>query len=280
MLLYLVFQTAPGGWKAFTGEFQLSSTGLLAILVYIPVLVSIEGVRYWTEARRQGIFGISCLNWCLTFLRSRPWAYLLPVSIAGEAAMLLHRKQTSWNIRSAIRALVSVRLLGLFIWAIWCGAASNQVAIFPLLNHFPLPIAADKLWVGLGGIGLSLFVIYERANHRSFPIASIVLAAASTVLVAVTTQLAATAAGVSLGWLDILGFLALLNFALVLPVSLGGIGVQEGILLGMGANTGIPAESLLAFSLLLHLQRMVLAAIGSLLLFIESRRYRQENPTN
>lgn len=274
-MLYFVFLAVPGGWEAFRGGFQLSSMGLLALLTYGPVLVSIEGVRYWTEARRQGILDISCLDWCTVFLRSRPWAYLLPISVAGEAAMLLHGKQTS---RSAIRTLVSVRLLGLFLWALWCGAASSQAAVFPLLNHLPPPIASGEFWMSLGGIGLCCFLIYERANKRPFPIVSIALALASTILVALTTKLAAAATGVNLGLLDILGFLALLNFALVLPISLGGIGVQEGILLIMNANAGIPAESLLAFSLLLHLQRIVLASIGILPVFAESKRHKQDSP--
>ena len=40
----------------------------------------------------------------------------------------------------------------------------------------------------------------------------------------------------------------------------------------MNANAGIPAESLMSFSLLLHLQRLVLAAIGISLVFTQSMR--------
>lgn len=278
VLLYLVMLAVPGGWDAFKGGFHLSSTGLLALLAYGPLLVGIEGTRYCIEARRQGVFGVSCLSWCATFLRSRPWAYLLPISVAGEAAMLLHGKRPSWSTYGAIRTLVSVRLLGLLLWALWCGATSGQAAISSLLNHLPSPIASGEFWLAMGGIGLCCFAVFERTRRRSFPIASIVLALASTVLMAATTKLAAVATGVSLGFLDILGFLALLNFAMVLPVSLGGIGVQEGILLIMNANAGIPAESLMSFSLLLHLQRLVLAAIGISLVFTQSMRHERHGP--
>jgi hypothetical protein len=59
-----------------------------------------------------------------------------------------------------------------------------------------------------------------------------------------------------------MGLLAFFNFAMVLPISLGGFGLQEALVLGLGLPLGYPAPALLAFSILLHCQRLVLSLTG------------------
>lgn len=55
----------------------------------------------------------------------------------------------------------------------------------------------------------------------------------------------------------------------MLPVSLGGIGVQEAILFAMMKDANVPLVSLMTFSTLLHLQRLLLAAVGAVLAVID-----------
>ena len=51
----------------------------------------------------------------------------------------------------------------------------------------------------------------------------------------------------------------------VLPISLGGLGVREGVLTLLLARVGIPASDAVTFSLALYLNRVIIALIGGLL---------------
>ena len=52
---------------------------------------------------------------------------------------------------------------------------------------------------------------------------------------------------------------------MVLPISLGGFGLQEALVLRLGLPLGFSASHLLVFSALLHLQRVMLALVGGLI---------------
>ena len=77
-------------------------------------------------------------------------------------------------------------------------------------------------------------------------------------------MMGARSAGLPFDLLTCLGLLAWFNFAMALPISLGGLGLQEALVLRLGLPLGIPAASLLAFSALLHLMRAALAVTGGI----------------
>lgn len=270
VLLYLVLQAVPFQWTTLSDGLRYPLLACAALLVYGPALAAIEGARYWCEARRQGLDEVSFLKWARIFVCSRPWAYVVPIGVAGEVAMLMTGRRDGWDPRQAFRVLLFVRLTGLLAWAIWCGVASGQAANSSLFAHLPYPLAQPVFWYGLGVVGLFFFIGHEWLNERPAPIASIALTFGSNALGAATTYLAAVATGIQMNILEILGFLGILNFALVLPVSLGGIGVQEAILFAMMKDANVPLVSLMTFSTLLHLQRLLLAAVGAVLAVIDS----------
>ena len=51
----------------------------------------------------------------------------------------------------------------------------------------------------------------------------------------------------------------------VLPISLGGLGVREGVLTLLLARVGIPASDAITFSLALYLNRVIIALLGGFL---------------
>lgn len=262
LILAWALESLPGPVLLNVGYVVSPVLAVFSSLLYLAVLSCMEGWRYWVEARRQGIEAQGLAYWTRAFMRSRPWVFLLPVAIAAEAAMYLGGKSAGCKSRPMIRTLVGVRLLGLLIWVMLCGLSLDSPAVAALLHTLPVIVSNSSVWLGFSILGIVIFLAFERRQGRSMPWKSIGLALLSAVLLSGVTELSAVAAGVPLSMMEVIGFLGLLNFALVLPISLGGLGIQEALLLNMCSQTGAQAEQILTLSILLHLQRIFLALIG------------------
>ncbi|HRE19033.1 MAG TPA: lysylphosphatidylglycerol synthase domain-containing protein [Rhodocyclaceae bacterium] len=246
-------------------SFDWPLLALISLPVYALLLSAIEGARYCAEAQRQGITARGFLFWTSAFVTSRPWAFLLPMAIAAEAAMYLGGKGDGCDSRPMVRVLVSVRLIGLLVWAFLCGLSLNPSVATPMAMSLHAYLPGGVVSFCIAGGGLLGFFIFERTQGRRMPWASVLLAVCSAVLLSAVAFLSARAMGIGLGFLAVMGFLGLLNFAMVLPISVGGLGVQEALLFQLFATSGVPAEQLLMFSILLHVQRIALALVGAAL---------------
>lgn len=262
LILAWALESLPGPVLLNVGYVASPALAVFSSLLYLAVLSGMEGWRYWVEARRQGIEAQGLAYWTRAFMRSRPWVFLLPVAIAAEAAMYLGGKNAGCESRPMIRVLVDVRLMGLLIWALLCGLSLNSPAATTLFQTLPVLVSNASVWLGFSIVGIVIFLAFERRQGRAMPWKSVGLAFLSALLLSGVTELSAVAAGVPLSMIEVIAFLAILNFALVLPISLGGLGIQEALLFHMCSQTGAHAEQILTLSILLHLQRVLLALIG------------------
>jgi uncharacterized protein (TIRG00374 family) len=71
-------------------------------------------------------------------------------------------------------------------------------------------------------------------------------------------------------------FLPLVNLVTMLPISVGGLGVREALLVCLFADVGVPAADVLSVSLTAYALNTLLSVSGGLLLLLPGRRMKEE----
>lgn len=73
------------------------------------------------------------------------------------------------------------------------------------------------------------------------------------------------------------GIMPIVYISTILPVSLGGLGVREGILVYLLANVGVLASDAVALSFLIYINRVVIGSIGGIIQMFWKRK-KKDNP--
>lgn len=195
-------------------------------------------------------------------LRSRPWAILMPGSLASDGYLALIFPDHMVRGKVMVRALLAQRAWGL---AGWCAAMAGLLGF------------RVHLFNGTGGLGIwmhpSIWAIGAASCLAGgqllwpgrMPWRLILVSLGSPLASAPWLAAADYAAGTGLGLPFMIGFQALMMVGIALPISLGGLGLQEYLLLRLSPGPPEQTARLLAFSLLLHLHRLVPAAAGAAL---------------
>lgn len=118
--------------------------------------------------------------------------------------------------------------------------------------------AADRLLVLLRnlppvGVVVGLSAEFRRllASRWSLPVYATAVLGHINLILSASILGAALALPLTIG--DYLAVMPVATVAMILPVSVGGWGVREGVLIAVLTAMGVPAESALAFSLLFGL---------------------------
>lgn len=250
------------------------SWALPSIILYPALIIPVEAARYCLAGRllqeRQPTLG----RWIQLYGESRPFFYLLPAAVGAEGLVWLRLRDLQWRHASCGFVLLLTRLAGVGVWALLAGLAlhgrdpsAHLLARAPGFLQRPLP----WLLLGLAVMAGTALAPALSARFRRVPAAPggtlamlglLFLALVSALVSGLSAQAASQAARTPIPLLTALGFLAFFNFAMVLPISLGGFGLQEALILAMGLPMGWPAPALLAFSAVIHMQRLGLAAVG------------------
>ena len=259
---------------------------LLSVLLFPLAIVPVEAVRYAFAARLVRESQPTLWTWIQVYGESRPFFYLLPAAVGAEGMVWLRLRQVHWRHASCAFVVLINRLAGVGVWALVAALALREPdGVARILAQAPAGVRSPLPWALLGAAVLGAIAaaprFFERfrglpvAPRKALPLLTVLLLALHSALVTGwSIQAASRAAGTPLPLVAALGFLALFNFAMVLPISLGGFGVQEALILALGLPLGYPAPALLAFSAVVHLQRLGLA-LGGLVLFLMGRRATQ-----
>lgn len=78
--------------------------------------------------------------------------------------------------------------------------------------------------------------------------------------------------GINISFIDWCWILAILSIALFLPVTIGGIGIREGTLIGALSSLGVSSEKALALSFLIFGLQIILAIVGVIFHFTKTRK--------
>lgn len=282
LLLFLAFRKAPlhevlAAWTQVHPSWALGS-----VLAYLPLCILAESARLWAAGRRVAAPALPIQDWSAAFLESRPWFYLLPAAAGADAVIWYHLRKRGWHHGGCGFTVLSVRLWGLALWALVAGLTLSVVPVTRnILLGIPNWMTSGPAWLGGGCAAVVVCVIaphwLARKEHidlqrlaPSDPVLHLTLAFLSALVTGVCVWMAAKAAGLPFSLPTCLGLLAWLNFAMALPISLGGLGLQEALVLRLGLPMGLPAASLLAFSAIIHLMRILLALAGGLAILLDA----------
>ena len=276
LLLALAFRKVPlQDLKAAWGRIH-SGWAIGAVALYMPLCVLAESARLWAAGRRVAAPPLKLKEWMAAFLASRPWFYLLPASAGADGMIWYRLRRKGWSHGGCGYAVLAVRFWGLALWAIIAGCG---LLLAPetkgILAGTPAWLGAPWLWLGGGVLAFAACIAaphwLARKEHVDLkrarpqePLVNFGLTLLSASITAACVWMAARAAGLPFGLGACFGLLAWLNFAMALPISLGGLGLQEALVLRLGLPLGLGAATLLAFSALVHLMRAALALAGGL----------------
>ncbi|NDC62456.1 MAG: UPF0104 family protein [Planctomycetia bacterium] len=257
----------------------------------------IAAVRWSALARPIGFsFPISLFVW--RFFEGMFFSLCLPTSIGGDVVKAYRLADSTHGRLLAGCTVLADRLTGLAALGILGGVAILK-SKFSLGLPTTLAIAGclalavvGLLWLGIGSLNRLLSLFPEPHAARRF-IARLLpyqlqpglmpQAVGWSLLVqaggAVAVGLMARALGVALPmavWFAVVPMVAL---AMVLPISISGVGVREGGLALLLAPLGVPAEQAVAIGLLWFLCTIFLGLIGGVL-FLLDRRPSFATPTS
>jgi uncharacterized membrane protein YbhN (UPF0104 family) len=255
---------------------------LLSVGLFPLLILPIETARFWFTGQLLTEHQPSFRHWFRIYGESRPFFYLLPASVGAEGLMWIRLRNFNWQHGSCGFVILMTRLVGVGIWALAAALALGySPEVHGILAHAPAALRLPATWGGVGCLILAVALLAPRVlrafrdlplgPRRVAPLAGLLAASVvSAIITGLAVRIAGTAAHTPVTLFSALGFVAFFNFAMVLPISLGGFGVQEALMLAFGLPMGYPPPALLAFSAVIHLQRMMVSSVG-LAMFLSDR---------
>lgn len=224
------------------------------------------------------------------------YGLVLPGQILGEIGKTVYvSRRTNLDLSTIIATIAFDKGTGLLGGVFLLGAFGALMTTFPL----PLIITAAfiaALIAGVGGLlllrvdafyrfleqmlmrvpllsraGSALETFRALAKRSTALLAGVALGLLYQLISVVVVVLIATSMGISVSIVDWCWILPLLSLILLLPISVGGLGLREGTLLGLLGLFSVPPALSLSLSLSLFAIQVILAGIGAFIEFMPKR---------
>ena len=273
----------------------LAAVGLTCLAVAASVLewgVLVRTLRPAIATPQHGLFTWSRLG--SQYLQSLFFTQVLPAGVGGDAVRTVEMGKhvghcrvlatlagsrmagmlgmTIWGLMAAVllRAwlgngiLAGIAVMAGVLVLIWTGALSaDRIAPHRLVNHLS------------GALGRTLHSFTEAfAAYRSHPHAvaqCIVFGAVGWGVNLFALDLAARAVGVEMSWMVLAVCIPLGLLAALVPFSVNGLGVREGVLVAFLVHMGLSSTHAASVALLVDLQMVPFALLGGVLLLRRRR---------
>lgn len=220
----------------------------------------------------------------------------LPSSVGGDAFRIWYMRHHGFNLSQAVMVTLVDRAFG-FV-ALFLTLAAGLPSLFALISD-PAPRIAicllvlagfvawltvawlDRLlallpsdwrtlWLAAGLARAASFL--RRTTLRPDPaLPGFALSLAALLSQAATAWLVAGGLGLPIGFFTILFFTPFANLAALLPVSVGGWGIREAVMIGAFGMAGVSPETALLLSILCGLIALV-ASLPGLLIWLRLRK--------
>lgn len=274
----------------FFGKYSWPTVGLVIVLLALALVIA--ALRWKLLVPDIGFLKILKFTIIGQF-----YSLILPGQITGEAAKAYRLSSEQSGSGGRISASVAVDkvvgLIGLLILAI------VGLLLAPVPARGPLSIAAIAALCAL------LFVLFVLARSRlqsfvlnllakgkeRFPLlarpadflssaaghygsfsrkgrvlaASLILAIAYQVVAVLITHVLALALGIDIGLVQWFSIFGVISFAVVLPITVAGLGVREGLFAYFLAGLGVSHEAAIALSLSVLATQCLMAVAGGLI---------------
>jgi len=226
----------------------------------------------------------------------------LPTGFGGDVARTIHLKFHGHGIKPLISSALADRTIGLAVMLLLGGTSlilspelridpdrklylaglialglAAGVILFWFSNRLPLESLSrryqhTRLRRGLIEV-VHLLTTYRTALKQVFLAA--LLSVVMQSLVIVTYYLLARGVGIELSLITFFAFVSMVQVAASLPISLGGLGIREGVLVALLAGVGVDIQLGVALSLLFLLSLWLCSLPGAAVLMFE----RMQRPT-
>jgi len=251
------------------------------------VVQVIAAVRWSALARPIGFrFPIGFFIW--RFFEGMFFSLCLPTSIGGDVVKAYRLAASTHGRLLAGCTVLADRLTGLAALGVLAGAAligkNNSLQLIPTLAIGAVLLLAvlGALWLGTRSLNslLAIFPAEHPARHlisRLLPYQrqpnlmpravgwSLIVQMGGCLAVALISR----SIGVDLPLIVWFTVVPLVALAMVLPISISGVGVREGGLALLLAPSGVPTEQAVAIGLLWFLTSIVGGLIGGILFLID-----------
>jgi len=258
----------------------------LVIGVFVQVLA---GIRWAALARPIG-FPFSTKTFVWRFFEGQFFSLCLPSSIGGDVVKAYRLADSTSGRLLAGCTVLADRLTGLAALGVLAGTAliskecALDVSATLAVGAALLGAAVAAFWLGVGSLDHVLAIIPKRYAARHF-IAQLLpyklrpslmtRAIGWSLLVqiggSVTVALIARAIGIVLPmpvWFTVVPLVAL---AMVLPISINGVGVREGGLVFLLQPAGVSMDAAVAIGLLWFLSTILTGLIGGVLFLLDRK---------
>ncbi|TAM45928.1 MAG: flippase-like domain-containing protein [Gammaproteobacteria bacterium] len=223
----------------------------------------------------------------------------LPTGVGGDLARTIHLKLHGHGIKPLISSALADRTIGLAVMLLLGGISlllspelrldpdrklylagliglglAGGVVLFWFSNRLPLDSLSrryrhTRLRRGLIEI-VHLLTTYRTALRQVF--AAVLLSIVMQSLVIAAYYLLARGIGIELSLITFFAFVSMVQVAASLPISLGGLGVREGVLVALLAGVGVDIQLGVALSLLFLLTIWLCSLPGAIVMLLGRTR--------
>ena len=280
---------------------ELSPPVIASILALIPVMVAIAAFKWWLFVPSQRFLRLVRLNLVGTF-----YSIVLPGQVAGEAVKIYRlgsgrrdaEEIAASVILDKINGMIALLALGVIgAWQSRIGMPGSLLAMFAgvlvvgLVGLYSIHFAPVRRSIeSILGLVSSRWswakpladraALFVHASTRflarpGLMIASVCLGMAYQLVCISVMRIAAPAFGIDIQLADWLWTFAIVSAAVLLPLSVAGIGIREGAYVAVLGLLHVPSANALALSLTVFATQLVAALCGGLTEaagFLERRR--------
>jgi hypothetical protein len=269
---------------------RLAPATIAAVLAIVALEVGIAAFKWWLFVPNERLLRILRLTLIGIF-----YGVVLPGQVAGEAVKAYRLGAGQANaeqiaasvVVDKVNGLIGLLLLGIggaflsqrdfpksllisFSAALAAGLAGLYAIRLPLFQRSveALNRRVTARWHAFGGVAARLelfFAAWTRyAGQPWLMLASIGLGMLFQVLAITVIRILAPTFGIAIPFVEWLWIFAIVSMAVLLPLSVGGLGVREGAFVAVLGLLKVPSSSALALSLTIFASQLATALVGGL----------------
>lgn len=279
---------------------RLSAGTIATVLAIVAIEMGVAALKWWLFVPGERLLRILQLTLIGVF-----YGIVLPGQVAGEAVKAYRLGAGQANAEQVAASVVVDKvngLIGLLLLGIAGAFLSQRDFPHSLLVSFSAALAVGV--AGLYAIRLPLFQrSVEALNRRvgarwhawtpiatrlelffaawtryagrpGLMLASIGLGMVFQLLAITVMQILAPTFGIELAFVEWMWIFAIVSMAVLLPLSVGGLGVREGAFVAVLGLMKVPSSSALALSLTIFATQLATALVGGLLEMASVRERR------
>lgn len=255
---------------------NLNSTTLLALCICVFItlcLMLFMALRWFLLIRMQTIQSLSIFSAYKGYLIGLFFNIFMPGAIGGDLVRIKYcRDRCNLSLKKSGLIIITERLFGLTALSLFfiVGLFEN----YKILSHVKLDltivilvmlilisiIIAAKYW-----ISRRIFI-----NNKKF-LALILFSLLGQSSDIIAVALFAWTFGYTLNFSQLFFIMPLVYIATVIPISLGGLGVREGVLTGMLSLYGVLTSDAIFIAFMLYLTKATIGIAFGLPLFLKER---------